>query len=221
METTSGDLAGFDVDLGRRLADSLGVRAAFVLDSLGGLVPGLQAGRYDVAMTGLNVTPERLALVDFTRTHSRVQVALLPRRDRPDLTSFAAVDRPGVSIGVLAGSSAEPLLQAIVRRATIQRYGGELALFLAFRDAEVDAAVVYGDQIDLARRAFPDLVGEAEIPVTLARGGHRAAERRSRLARQAEPPAPVPRPERVARRAPGLLVRRRGVRGRGTWSAER
>lgn len=173
MEDPDRGLYGFDVDLARRLAGSLGVEAAFVVDSLGGLAYGVRDGRYDLGMAGLNVTPERLALVDFSRPHSQVRVALLPRRDRDGIRSFREADREGVLIGVLAGSSAEPLLDAIVRRATLRRYDGELALFLALRDAEVDAAIVYGEQAGMARRAFPDLVADRDVVVSL--GGEAVA----------------------------------------------
>jgi polar amino acid transport system substrate-binding protein len=54
---------GFDVDLANAIGKRLGVSARIVnFTDLGGLLPALVAGRFDVVMSGLTDTPERRAL---------------------------------------------------------------------------------------------------------------------------------------------------------------
>lgn len=173
MVRDDGGIVGFDVDLAERLADSLGVRAAYVVVSADSLLAGVERGRYDVALGGLIVTPDRLRRVGMTRPYSITRVSLLPRADRDTLASMAVADREGVALGVVSGSSAVRVLDVAVRRAEVRAYPGELALFVALRDGEVDAAVVYDEQAAIARRAFPDVVADRAFSIAL--GGEATA----------------------------------------------
>lgn len=173
MVRDDGGIVGFDVDLAKRLADSLGVRTSWVIASADSLLAGLERGRYDVALGGLVVTPERRDRVGLTRPYSINRVSLLPRADRDTLTSMYKADQEGIVLGIVSGSSAGRVLDVVVRRAEVRRYRGELALFAALRDGEVDAAVVYGEQVAIAQRAFPDLL--ADRAFSIAMGGEALA----------------------------------------------
>ena len=60
-------LVGFDVEMAHHLARDLGVKVEFVeLEALAALTPLLAAGRIDLAMTGLPVTPERAGEMSFS-----------------------------------------------------------------------------------------------------------------------------------------------------------
>jgi membrane-bound lytic murein transglycosylase F len=64
-----GEERGFQLELGRALADELGVRVAFVVPpSREELIGALLAGEGDLIATGLTITPARAEKVRFTRT---------------------------------------------------------------------------------------------------------------------------------------------------------
>lgn len=57
--------AGFDVDLGKAIAQEMGVKAEFIQISFAGLIPALDADRIDMIMADMSITPERSKVVKF------------------------------------------------------------------------------------------------------------------------------------------------------------
>ncbi|MDP9867777.1 MULTISPECIES: ABC transporter substrate-binding protein [Streptosporangium] len=59
------ELTGVDPDLAAAIAAKLGLEATVTNAAFDGLIPGLQAGRWDVVMSSMSDTEERRAAVDF------------------------------------------------------------------------------------------------------------------------------------------------------------
>lgn len=59
------ELTGLDYDLGQALGAKLGVKFTFTPQKFDGIVPAIQAGRFDVAMSAMTDNKERQAVVDF------------------------------------------------------------------------------------------------------------------------------------------------------------
>ncbi|MCB5166996.1 ABC transporter substrate-binding protein [Streptomyces bambusae] len=72
------ELTGLDYDLGQALGAKLGVSFAFTPQKFDGIIPGLQAGKFEVAMSAITDNKERQKVVDFvdySRSGSGVLVA--------------------------------------------------------------------------------------------------------------------------------------------------
>ncbi|MBR0091019.1 MAG: transporter substrate-binding domain-containing protein, partial [Lachnospiraceae bacterium] len=50
------NLVGYDVEVAQKIAEKLGVTAEFVEGEWDGLLAGLEAGRYDIMVNGVDVT---------------------------------------------------------------------------------------------------------------------------------------------------------------------
>lgn len=83
-----GNLVGFDVDVAKAIADKLGVTATFAETEWDGIFAGLDAGRYDIAANGVEVTDERAEKYNFTTPYGYIRTALIVRGDNDDITSF-------------------------------------------------------------------------------------------------------------------------------------
>ncbi|HEY4550867.1 MAG TPA: transporter substrate-binding domain-containing protein, partial [Bacillus sp. (in: firmicutes)] len=59
------ELVGFDIDFAEALAGELGVKVEFVPSAWDGIIPGLDAKRFDMILSAMNVTEERKKKVDF------------------------------------------------------------------------------------------------------------------------------------------------------------
>lgn len=59
------ELTGLDYDLGQALGAKLGVKFAFTPQKFDGIVPAIQAGKFDAAMSAMTDNKERQAVVDF------------------------------------------------------------------------------------------------------------------------------------------------------------
>ena len=62
----SGKLTGYDIEVGRLIAKKLGVEPQFVEGKWDGLLAGISAGRYDIMINGVDMTPEREKSYRFT-----------------------------------------------------------------------------------------------------------------------------------------------------------
>ena len=84
----SGELVGFDVEVAKAIAEKLGVTATFAETEWDGIFAGLDAGRYDIAANGIEVTDERALKYDFTTPYGYIRTALIVRGDNEDILTF-------------------------------------------------------------------------------------------------------------------------------------
>ena len=74
-------LVGYDVEVGQKIAEKLGVEAQFIEGEWDGLLAGLEAGRYDIMINGVDVTPEREQKYDFSTPYAYNRTAVIVRGD--------------------------------------------------------------------------------------------------------------------------------------------
>jgi len=79
MLDKTGNPMGLDVDLAGFIADAMGVRLKLVVKPIAELLPALQAGEVDMAISGLTITPERNLKVAFVGPYQISGKALLTR----------------------------------------------------------------------------------------------------------------------------------------------
>ncbi|MFD2647056.1 amino acid ABC transporter substrate-binding protein [Devosia albogilva] len=84
----SGELVGFDVEIGRAIAEHIGVEAEFVEGPWDGLIAGIDANRYDVVINQVGINEERQAKYDFSEPYIASKAALIVREDNADITTF-------------------------------------------------------------------------------------------------------------------------------------
>jgi len=86
----SGELEGFEMDLGRAICERAGLTCEFVQNEWDSIIPNLVSGNYDVIMAGMSITPERDEVIDFTQDYypptESAYVALAANAEGADLT---------------------------------------------------------------------------------------------------------------------------------------
>ena len=106
-DTATGRVTGEAPEIARVVFAQLGVAdVEGVLTEFGSLIPGLQAGRFDVIAAGMYVTPERCAQVAFSEpTYSVGEAFVVPEGNPLDLHAYEDLrDTEGATIGVVAGA---------------------------------------------------------------------------------------------------------------------
>jgi cyclohexadienyl dehydratase len=113
---------GFEVEAARRLAVDLGVRLAIIRFRWPELRQDLEAGKFDVAMSGITMRPERLLFASFTRPYAVTSTVVLVKNTKR-FSSLAAVNQPGVRLAVNAGAviSSKLLMLNLVQRLFLSR----------------------------------------------------------------------------------------------------
>jgi len=130
------ELVGIEPDFARGLAQSLGRKLVFVELPWGELLPALQRGRVDIVMSGLSITPERQALVDFTPPYLETGLVALLRRDQEDALGYFF--NPKVKIGVMAGTTGEFYVQQQHPRNPITRFREPEAAAVAIQKGKIE-----------------------------------------------------------------------------------
>jgi polar amino acid transport system substrate-binding protein len=65
----SGNLAGFEIELGTELCARAELECTFVANEWDTIIPNLLAGNYDAIMAGMSITDERMETIDFTQNY--------------------------------------------------------------------------------------------------------------------------------------------------------
>lgn len=102
-QSDSGELVGFDIDLLQAIGDQAGVEIEFESLPFDGLIPALQAGTIEAAVSGMTITEERAATVDFSRPYFRAGLAIAIAEDDTDITSIETLE--GKTIAVQIGTT--------------------------------------------------------------------------------------------------------------------
>ncbi len=153
----SGALVGYDVEVAQAIAEKLGVTASFVEGEFDGLLAGLEAGRYDVMVNGVDITEERAEKYNFSAPYAYNRTAVIVRGDNEDIKAMED----------LAGKHTANTITSTYA-AVAEKYGAEVTgvddlnqtfelLFSGRIDATLNAEVSYYDYM----KAHP----EAEIKV--------------------------------------------------------
>lgn len=82
------ELVGYDVEVAKKIAEKLGVEPVFVEGEWDGLLAGLEAGRYDIMVNGVEYTDERAEKYDFSEPYGYIRTAIIVRGENTDITSF-------------------------------------------------------------------------------------------------------------------------------------
>lgn len=88
----TGDLVGFDTEVGKLIARELGVEAEFVEGEWDGLFAGLDIGRYDAIINGVEWTEERAEKYDFCEPYAFIRTALVVKEGNEEITCFEDLD---------------------------------------------------------------------------------------------------------------------------------
>ncbi len=104
--TPDGKLTGESVEVARAVLKNMGIEEMDgVLAEFGGLIQGLQAGRFDMVTAGMAILPKRAEQVDFANPDYKVGAALAVKAGNPlALSSYEDIAaNPAVKVAAMAG----------------------------------------------------------------------------------------------------------------------
>lgn len=101
----SGQFQGFDIDLGKAICAELKVKCKFVNQSFDGIIPALEARKFDAILSSMTVTPERAKQVNFSSEMYDEPTSLVVPKGSDLMPTAASLK--GKSVGVEAGTIQE------------------------------------------------------------------------------------------------------------------
>jgi polar amino acid transport system substrate-binding protein len=165
------ELVGFDVDLAKAVAKTLGVEAKFIPTAWDGILPGLDAKRYDIIMSSMNVTDERKKQVDFVEYVNLGQVVAVEYGNPLNIQSID--DLRGKIVGVQIGSTSEAAAKEIDGIKEIKTYNAYTDAFNDLGLGRLEAIVVgvsVGRYYETTKPGIFEVAGKSfnSLPVGIA-----------------------------------------------------
>ncbi|MFC4258460.1 transporter substrate-binding domain-containing protein [Marinobacter lacisalsi] len=164
-----GNLTGFEVELAEAMCEELDANCEFVIQAWDGMIPGLQARKFDAIMSSMSITPERAERVLFSEPYYNTPGGWFAREDfDTDVTDMDAME--GKTVGVQRGTTMDTYVtENMGGVVTIKRYTTADDMVLDLEGQRLDVVFVdypVGEQTILSKDGFKE-VGE---PVKLGEG---------------------------------------------------
>jgi cyclohexadienyl dehydratase len=164
-----GSYRGADITMARSLAAALGVRAVFVPTEWAKLSADFTADRFDIAVGGVTILPEREKIAAFSTTtvvDGKRPIARCADRER--FTSIAAIDQPGVRVVVNPGGGNEEFARTHFPHAKLTIFPNNAAVFNEIVDGREDVMVTDGLEVEHQALMHPALCPTA-VPAPFTR----------------------------------------------------
>jgi arginine/lysine/histidine transporter system substrate-binding protein len=150
-----GEVVGFDIALVKAIAEKLDIKLEIQELEFGGLIPALQSGKVDFIASGLTVTPERSANVDFSYVYYQ--------------TSIVGIAKEGVDIGSLdnkkIGAQLGSIMESFAKdkqnelsNINIVSLGNNLHLLQELKLGRIDVLLLEEGQVKEILGANPGLI---------------------------------------------------------------
>ena len=154
----SGQVAGFEIDLGNELCARAELECEWVVNEWDSIIPNLQAGNYDAIMAGMSITEERQQSIDFSDNY-------FP----PDPSIYVAAAGAGLDLenpsGLKIGAQG-----ATIQHAYVQENFADGNTIQAYETADQAMADLLAGNLDaiLADSAYlePIVEGNSAIEIT-------------------------------------------------------
>ena len=165
--TPSGEFAGIDIEIAKRIAQELGVKLEIKDLKFAALFEAVRRGDIDMAIADIAMKPERLQAVDFTIPYRcELEKSIIMRK--ADASSYQGYESlSGKKIGVQLGTTEQDLAEKYLGKSaeivTYDRVYPEMVM--ALKAGHVDAIVVAPDVAELIVSKEKDLVVVGGLPI--------------------------------------------------------
>jgi lysine/arginine/ornithine transport system substrate-binding protein len=109
-KSPSGELQGFDIDVGNAVCAKLKAKCVWVENSFDGLIPALQARKFNAINSDMTITDQRRQVIDFTDPIYTIPNMMIAKKGSPLLPTAESLK--GKHVGVLQGTIQETYAKA-------------------------------------------------------------------------------------------------------------
>ncbi|KAA5805852.1 basic amino acid ABC transporter substrate-binding protein [Thermoanaerobacterium thermosaccharolyticum] len=146
-------IMGFDVDLANAIAKKLGVKLEIKDMDFTGLIPALQSGQIDMAIAGMNATPDRKKNVDFSDEYYNSEQVLVVKSSSL-INNLKDLD--GKTVAVQLGTTSDDAAKKIkgIDLKELNRLGDA---FLSLENGRVDAILMESTIANAYLKEYKDM----------------------------------------------------------------
>ena len=167
----NGEMVGLDIEIGKAVAEKLGLEPEFVSLQFDSILTGVAAGtQADVGISGFTVDPERAKTVDFSDSYYVDDLSVAVMKNNADITADnadEALNKEGVVIAVQSGTSGETYVKENYPKATVQPYGNSTDAFAALQSGQANAVCTNKAVVE---RMLANAYTDAQVVKSIATG---------------------------------------------------
>ena len=167
----NGEMVGLDIEIGKAVAEKLGLEPEFVSLQFDSILTAVAAGtQADVGISGLTVDPERAKTVDFSDSYYVDDLSVAVMKNNADITADnadEALNKEGVVIAVQSGTSGETYVKENYPKATVQPYGNSTDAFAALQSGQANAVCTNKAVVE---RMLANAYTDAQVVKSIATG---------------------------------------------------
>jgi len=140
FKTADGKPTGFDVEIASALCEQVKRKCVFVEQVWDSMIPGLNAKKYDVIISSMSITDERMKEVDFTDKYYNTPSRIVLKKT---VKFIDAASIKGKKIGVLKGSTQEKYAMGDLKPAgvVVNSYEAQDQVYLDIKSGRLDGTV--------------------------------------------------------------------------------
>lgn len=123
MRDKNGELIGYEIDVAKQLADDMKVKVEFAPTAWDGIIPALLAGKFDLIIGGMSITPERNLTVNFTLPYANSGTHMVASKElAAGFKSLEDFDKPDVVLAVRRGATPATAAKRLMPKATLRQF---------------------------------------------------------------------------------------------------
>jgi cyclohexadienyl dehydratase len=159
-----GTLIGADIEMAKDLAATLAVRPEFVPTTWKTLLDDFRADKFDIALGGITVNPDRAAVGDFSIPNvSDGKRPIVRCADKDRYTSLEAIDVPATRVVTNPGGTNEKFAHEHFTSAQVSVWPDNKTVFDQIAGGGADVMVTDGVEVDLQAKLHPGVLCAAAV----------------------------------------------------------
>jgi len=160
MKTATGKWLGFDIDMMKAYAQSIGTELVMLDTKWDGIIPSLISGKCDAVASSMAVTEERKNAVFFSNPYYENRFLIATKNTPENLKKFESLssfNNPNVTIAVKTGASPDLFIQHshVFDKAKVLRFDADADTVNAVLEGKANAFIYDTPYVKLASLHYP------------------------------------------------------------------
>lgn len=163
MRDKNGELIGFELDVGQKLADDMGVDAEFIPTAWDGIIPALVAGKFDVIISGMTTTPQRNLTINFSNPYAYSGLTILANTKMTAGMAFEDYNSEDITFAARRGATPAALIAEMFPKAKLLLFDEDGASTQEVINGKAHASMAAEPTPSAEARRYPEILS---VPFT-------------------------------------------------------
>lgn len=158
MRDKDGELIGFELDVGRKLAEDMGVDVEFSPTAWDGIIPALVAGKFDAIISGMSVTAQRNLTINFTDPYAFSGLTILANKEMTEGFALEDFNSPDVTFSARRGATPAIVIAKTFPEAQLLQFDEDGAATQEVLNGNAHATMASEPTPSREARTYPDVL---------------------------------------------------------------